>query len=379
MDPVISAISTEFLHEKERGRNEEEDVLRFTLSGVNVSIANALRRTVLSDIPTVTLNTEPYDSNQCVIEVNTTRLHNEMLKHRLSCIPIHMTDLDLLPDKYRLVLDMQNDTDNMIIVTSENFRIQNKETGNFLVDHEMRSIFPPNPITNMFIDFARIRPKIGDSIPGEHIKLTAEFSVHTAKDNSMFNVVSKCSYGNTVDQRAAEGVWTAQEVKLSEDGETEEEIEFQKRNFYLLDAFRYFKPDSFDFVIQTLGIFENKDILKKACIILVAKFEKLFNDLDKDDVSILVSETTIDHCYDVVLDNEDYTMGKVLEYILYEKYYVEDKSLSFCGFKKFHPHNPDSTLRLAFQEPAGKSKVSEYVKYACLQAVDVFKKMYKLF
>ena len=50
----------------------------------------------------------------------------------------------------------------------------------------------------MFIDFARVRPAMGD-VPGEELILNAEFSVHTAKENSMFNVASICSYGNTVD------------------------------------------------------------------------------------------------------------------------------------------------------------------------------------
>jgi DNA-directed RNA polymerase subunit L len=384
MNPSISAVSTEFLYEKETGkgaaggRNEEEDVYRFTLSGVNVSIANALRRTVLTDIPTLTMNTEPYDSNQCVIEVNTTRLHNEILKHRLSCIPIHMDDLSQLPGNYRLVLDIQNESESMIIVTTEHFRIQNKANGNFLTETEMRRIFPPHSITNMFIDFARLRPRIGD-IPGEHLKLTAEFSVNSAKDNSMFNVVSKCSYGNTIDGSAARDVWDAQEAKLRSDGESEEEIDFQKRNFYILDAHRHFVEDSFDFVIQTIGVFENRVILKKACEILIGKFTKMAQDLDSDMVPILHSETTMDHSYDVILEGEDYTIGKVLEYILYEKYYVGDKSLSYCGFKKFHPHSPDSTLRLAFQESADKRTTSGYVRDACAQAVDVFQKIYKMF
>jgi hypothetical protein len=30
--------------------------------------------------------------NQCRIETNTTRFHNEIIKHRLSCIPIHVEE-----------------------------------------------------------------------------------------------------------------------------------------------------------------------------------------------------------------------------------------------------------------------------------------------
>ena len=38
--------------------SEEGDVLRFTLHGLNVSLANAIRRTILSDIPIVVIETD---------------------------------------------------------------------------------------------------------------------------------------------------------------------------------------------------------------------------------------------------------------------------------------------------------------------------------
>lgn len=40
--------------------NEDNNTLKFTLSGVNVSLANALRRTILSDIPIVSIYTQTY-------------------------------------------------------------------------------------------------------------------------------------------------------------------------------------------------------------------------------------------------------------------------------------------------------------------------------
>ena len=73
--------------------SEEGDVLRFTLHGLNVSLANAIRRTILSDIPIVVIETDSYETNQCTIHANSGRLHNEILKQRLSCIPIHTKKL----------------------------------------------------------------------------------------------------------------------------------------------------------------------------------------------------------------------------------------------------------------------------------------------
>lgn len=367
MDPKLSNIS------------EEGDVYKFTLSGLNVSLANSIRRTILSEIPINVILTETYAENKCNILVNTTRLHNEILKHRLSCIPIHITELELLPDKYVLEVDMKNDTDRMIYVTTEHFKIRNKTNDNYLTENEMRKIFPPNAKTNSFIEFARLRPKIGDGIPGEQLKLIAEFSVSNAKNNSMFNVVSKCSYGNTVDLAKIDEMWEQYEDKMRSENNTKEEIEFQKKNFYLLDAQRYFIADSFDFVLQTLGIYTNKELVQKACVILQNKFVELVSAIDNDILPINISETTMEHCYDVILENEDYTVGKVLEYLLYEQFYMKEKIFTFCGFKKLHPHNSDSVIRIAYIKQADKNTVRNNLRGVCIDAIEFYKKLHKMF
>lgn len=367
MEPILVKVS------------ELEDVYEFTLSNINVSLANALRRTILSDIPTVCFYTETYENNKCNIEINTSRLHNEILKHRLSCIPVFEKDLTLLTDKYILELDVKNDTDVMIIVTTEHFRIKNKTNGNYLTKDETKRIFPANPKTLHYIDFMRLRPRISDTIHGEQIKLTAEFSVHTAKDNSVYNVVSKCSYGNTIDRERSNDIWEEYNNKLLSQDVTKEDIDFQKRNFELLDIQRYYKEDSFDFIIQTIGVYDNKEIVKKACAILYNKFAQLIVDIDSDSIPVNRSETTMDFSYDIILLNEDYTIGKVLEYILYENYFKNEKILSFCGFKKFHPHNTESTIRLAYFENVDKRTVVQNLRVTCTEAINIFKRIYDMF
>jgi len=355
--------------------SEDGDVTRFTLSGVNVSIANALRRIILSEIPIVVIQTETHATNQCAIEKNTSRLHNEILKHRLSMIPICIQELNLLPGKYILELDETNDTENIMYITTEMFRIKNKETGKYLTKDETKRIFPPSPITNYYIDFARLRPRISDTIPGETIKLTADFSIGNARMNAMYNVVSKCSYGNTPNIVGIETSWSGQRDKLLSEGATKEEVEFQKRNFMLLDAQRQFVEDSYDFVIQSVGIYDNITILQQGITILRQKFAEMIQAIDSDTLVVLNSETTMDYCYDVILENEDYTTGKVLEYILYETYYARGKTLSYCGFKKFHPHNKDSTIRLAFTQNTDRSMVKQLMRLVASEADELFSKI----
>jgi DNA-directed RNA polymerase subunit L len=360
---------------------EENNVYYFTLNNIHVSFANALRRVILSEIPAVVFYTLNNAENKCVIHENTSRLHNEIIKHRLGCIPIHTTDLKTLPEKYLLEVNLQNNGDTTIYATTEHFKIVPKPNSGApeLTEEEVRKIFPKNEMTQQYIDFVRLRPRIGETIPGEKLHLTAEFSVSIAKIDSMFNVVSKCSYSNTLDKIKGDEVLEELVRGWKADTLNDDEIQFNRNNFRLLDAQRYYAENSFDYVVETLGIYENKEIVKMSAAILRAKFVKFIERIDADSVPILMSETTMSHSYDIILEDEDYTVGKVLEYILYKTFVQTEKRMSFCGFKKLHPHDADSIIRVAFNDNFGKLEVRQCLRSALVDAVDVFNVLYKIF
>lgn len=354
--------------------DDEQNGLSFTLSNVDMSIANAIRRTILSDIDVVCILSDKYERNQVTIDVNTGRLHNEILKHRLSCIPIHFNgnkeEMDLFCRDYKVIVDCKNDTSEMKIVTTEDFHVVNKVT-----DVELSSkIFPPCKRTNRFIDFSRLRPKISETIAGEALKLSANFSISNAKDNAMYNVVSKCTYSNTIDNEKVVKKWKELESEYRAKNLTTEEIEFEKKNFYILDGQRCYVENSFDFIIQGLDIFSNIQILRMSCETLIGKFNKLNEELFVNNVPILRSETTMKNSFDVILVNEDYTLGKVLEYILYSKFYTpKNPTLNFCGFKKFHPHDAKSTIRISFVDEHKDDDPKELVHFASQHAILILK------
>ena len=156
--------------------HEDNDTLYFKLSNTNVSVANAIRRTILSDIDTVCFITTPHSENQSVFNINTSRMNNELLKQRLSSIPIHITDEEFPLDDYVLEVNVKNDTEETIYVTTKDFKIKNITTDKYLTETAARDIFPPNRITNDFIDFIRLRPHLGNAGQGEEISLTCKFS-----------------------------------------------------------------------------------------------------------------------------------------------------------------------------------------------------------
>lgn len=349
--------------------SEEDGIYRFQLSHLNVSLANALRRTILNDIPTYA-----FEESKCDIQINTGRLHNEILKHRLSCIPIHLKAVvngeidDTLVKNYVLELDVQNDTESTIYVTTADFKVKNKNNGKVLTETELAKIFPKNEKTQSPIIFARLRPRISDTIPGEHIKLSAEFSIHSAEESSAFSVACTSAYANTIDKFKADQAWAEIEQKLKADKTEQDEIEFQKKNFYLLDAQRYFDPNSFDFSVESIGVYDNHELVKMAASVLAKRFDDLAVEIEGDDATILNSQTTMANSFDFTLERGDYTLGKVLEYYLYTEHFEGDKTLAFCGFKKYHPHDSHAIIRVAFKNAGDKTQVKQYLKEACNQA-----------
>lgn len=363
---------------------ESDDILTFTLGGVDVSYANAIRRTILSDIPVVCFKTTPYAENKADILINTTRLNNEIIKQRLSCIPVCIKDLAIPFKNYLLEVDVENKTDTAIYVTTKDFKIKNTTTDSYLDEADLRKIFPPYiPPTGKgeyFIDFVKLRPKVSEELPGERIKLTCELIVSTARDDSMFNVTATCAYGCTPDDAKINTELGIRKHKWQEEGKSEKEINFEAANWKLLEGMRYVKRRSFDFILQTVGIYENTELMIKACEILLDKFAEQNRLLDEDVMEINPANVTMENTYDVVLVNEDYTVGNILNYEIYDIYYNDLKKVSYVGFKKMHPHDSDSLLRVSIVDAnLGKEFVKQMLKTIIKQVIDNIQQIKGLF
>ena len=364
MNPVITGVS------------QEDNYLKFTLRGVNVSIANSLRRIILSEIPTVVFRTTPYEKNKVIFEENTSRLNNELLKQRISCIPIYIDDLDFPKEKYKIELDVTNNSDTIIYVTSNDFKIKDTETNKYLTEEDTKKIFPPNSVTNSYIDIARLRPKISDSIGGEKIKLSARFDIGTAKEDSAFNVVSTCSYGSTVDPIKRNEAWTIKSRELK----NIENIKSIEKDWNLLEAKRFIKDNSFDFIIESVGPFKNENIVYKATQIMINKINTFLEVIQTETEVINKSNTTIPNSFDITLNGEDYTLGKVIEYVLYSKYFNGSGEnsvniLTFCGFRKPHPHIDKSYIRLGFVKEITPTDIINLLINGMTDAIKMYEKI----
>ena len=331
--------------------SDENGKLTFRVSNINVSLANGLRRIILSEIPTIVFKTFPHDKNKANIEINTSRFNNEIVKQRLSCIPIHITDIDFNYADHSIEIDKNNTTDVIQYVTTGDIKIKNTKNDSYLSDAEVRKIFPPDNITAQFIDIVRLRPALSKTLEGEHLKLNCAFSVGTAKENSSYNVASTCCYKASQDVAQMTGIWSEMEKKYKAEKKSKEEIAAIKEDWLLLDAKRIILPDSFEFIVESVGVFSARSIVEKACQVMINKLDKFIKDISERSDMILPSENTIDNCYDINLVGEDYTLGKVIEYLIYAMYYEStgaSKVVTYCGFIKPHPHIDKSIIRVAF-------------------------------
>ena len=354
---------------------EKKGVLQFTLDNTNVSVANALRRTILSDIETVVMN--PKDSN---FIVNTTRFNNEILKQRLGCIPVHIKDFDDI-ESLQIEVDESNETDSIQYVTTKDFKIKDLSNDKYLSESVVKTIFPPNKMTQCYILFARLRPRITNEIPGERIKLTCNLSLGVAKQDGMYNVASTCAYGNTGDPVEQSAKWQEIEEALEKKGLSSSEITYARQNWYTMEAKRYFKPDSFDFKVESVGVFTNMEIIHKACDKIVSRLNALAQKCDEESVELLKDGTAVANTVDIKLMGYSYTIGKLVEYILYTDYYMDTSTLSYIGFIKRHPHDDHSILRLTFKDVAEFTDMNIYrmLKFACLTGVNIFTNMKEFF
>jgi DNA-directed RNA polymerase subunit L len=405
--------------------NNKEEQLTFTLENCNVSIANAIRRIVLSDINTYVFKTFPHAENRANFTVNTTRLHNELLKQRLGCVPIHhVHTIEGFQNDYKnyvVEVDVKNESDTIRYVTTEDFKVKRaknieKSGGShddddvvyeYLPESTVRKIFPPDSVSGEYIEFARLLPKLSSNVPfGEALAFTCTIEISNAKFDGMYNVAHTCAYNCTPDEKEIEKQWKSMEKGLREGFESgsasahasvstvAEQLASAKKNWELLDAQRIFLNESFDFVIETVGVYTNVQLVTKSCDIMIKKCEKLLADMEHSSSSTETESkigikniiepgnelTTMKNAFCINLIGEDYTLGKAIEFLLYSNYYDKpDGIVSFCGFKKPHPHALDSFILVAFKEETDFSKVQEYVSKVVSECISIFKSLFESF
>ncbi len=332
------------------------DVLSFTLEGVDVSLANAIRRTILADCESVSFSTEDYLNSDLKILKNTTSLHNEFILHRLGLIPVNIPNKkEFKPDKYLFKLNKKNNTGGTISVTTNDFEVINTETNK---PEDTQTFFPLDPITKEPILITKLVHN--SNTEQQELSIEGKASISSGSKNARYIPVSQCVYINTPDKKKFSDAYESHKESVS------------LKTFTIEESERYFKtdeednPNSFDFTIESIGIYAPEAIVSEALSILSKKLLETKTTLDsivtenQDNSKMRVYES-LDRMKAQMIEikDESHTLGNLLQ-----SYLMNHTDVMFSGYRNPHPLKNIIELKVMVKDNS-LSLVNQVVAETC--------------
>lgn len=285
----------------------------FEINNVDLGIINAIRRILLSEIPVVGF----YGEDVPTVEIlyNSGPLHNEFMIHRIGLIPLNISEEiteNYEDGDYEFEFNVENKGNETINITTNNFSGKYKERS--LTKDELKLIFPINKITKSHILITRLRP-------GEHLHLKATAIKRTGKLNASFSPVSLSNF------------YFIENKSDIKDGVLNSQRNFIKNKFG--------DPISIEFQIESVNSLSYKYLFKKAIEIIIDKLENLIEKLVNKEIPF----EPVHNCqnsFNFQIDNEDDTLGNVIQSILHNKYIRDNKKFkeydcTYVGYICPHP------------------------------------------
>ena len=335
---------------------------------------NSIRRTILSDIPTVGFKVDENIKKDIHVNENTGSIHNEMLLQRISLIPLYINP-ENYNNNYLFDLKVKHDNDNTYkFVTAEDFnvypllpKIQNQIDSSEEINSELQDLLNTKDINNYDLKNP-ISKKIKDGIfkpfdfknkknyclitelkntntmdQYQSIHLYGVPSLSTAIENSRYQSVSLATYSFTKDEDLINSI-IADRISLEKI--SEEDKESFARKIHLSESERYYKRDlenepySYDLSIKSCHYYSAGEIFLKSLNLIIDKLDNLkleFLNLLKDKDSSISVEKKNDIIFHINIYNEGHTIGNLIQGHIVRRCINDDSIILTCGYKKIHP------------------------------------------
>ena len=315
---------------------------RFETYDIDLSILNAFRRIILTNIPVIGFDGE--DNPSLEVLVNTGPLHNEYILQRFGCIPIHFneTDIDTFnSDDYIFELNVKNDDSTMLNVTTHDFTIIKKDTP--LSHKEVTKLFPVDSISNEPILITRLRQ-------GEHLHIKGKAVKKTAYE-----------HGGLTPALATFKFMQDPGIAIESLGILDRERAFIKNE--------YGDPISVIFEIESFSSLSPKYLILKSIEILMNKLHMVTQEIynpESDKVKFSLKEDT-PNTGQFIFNNENDTLGNLLQSLMHNHYIRNKKptsngyTLDYVGYYCPHPLEETMVLQITFNnEDEGSIKDTDY-------------------
>lgn len=310
------------------------------LNNINSSIVNAIRRIIISEVNTLGISD---DTNSIQIFKNTTSYHNEYLSHRISMIPLYISELtikDFDPEKYKFVIHKKNDKNEYLYITSNDFKVYVKNDENEWIEEEESKFFKKDKLSQDYILIC----KLNDNSSELHLECKA--TLQKGQFNSHFSPVSICVLVNSIDDSVYKEKLNIYLKDCSEDKKEDKIKEFdscEKEKCFSLDEKG--EPNSFELIFESIGYLTPTYIFIESLSILKEKMNTFHTNIQEDKYIMSWSNKVKFKAIDIIIPNEDDTLGNLIQYLIYDSFM--HKQVSFIGYDKEHPLDDYLVIRLS--------------------------------
>lgn len=365
--------------------------LAFTVRGMHHVVLNALRRCILTDVPTLAIDYNPtaprFPENGVWVRSNTSPLHNEMLGHRFALLPVCANEkqvLDVIKGgtgrfAYACELRVRNDDPTTRLVTSKDITLVDANTGAAVRDPALRdALFPADPLSGDHVLLTKLPPggSFADGTTSE-VDVLCSIVLGTEARHSRWCPVSACYFTNTVDERAAAQGYEQLAARQKEETGS---VHTSAQQFATLSALRYFKKDERglpaecefrlesecglrapflvfqglrllgDKVRRLVRALETKDA-NKVAVVTTAQIAAARDNHDArfKDTPASAAVPTTDPAYgmhNIVVADEDHTCGSLVQALLYEDGVRGSGEVEYIGYHQPHPLEPNIVFRV---------------------------------
>ena len=325
----------------------------FEIHDVDVAIIHGIRRTILTDIPIPGIIGEE-DPTVEIIK-NNGPLHNEIIAHRIGLLPICLSEDEI--EEYQdndihLELNVANEANVMLNVTTGD--IKGTRKGKEITKKELSEIFPANAVSKSHILITRLRT-------AEQLHFKARVVKKTARFNAAFSPVSLSNFFYMQDPELAK---------------KKDNILDKERAYY---TNKYGEANAIQFEIESINPrIGPKYLVTKAIEIMVDKLNNLMTNLMSEGVGgISVHKfQELQNTYEFCIQNEDDTLGNLIQSIVHNKYVREEKTAmddvhcSYIGYICPHPLKSELIIRITLDNQTNQAVFIQFLENNCRIIID---------
>ncbi|CAK0785902.1 hypothetical protein CVIRNUC_009115 [Coccomyxa viridis] len=278
-------------------RDLRDDYCEFELSNTDVSMANALRRVMLVEVPTIAVDLVE-------IEQNTTVLNDEFIAHRLGLIPLVSTAVHHMKGPFDDIGEKDfTDVELSLHVLCTSDDTQDVTSNDFILDHQHPEVYPVGYSDSRMQSEDAERPiLIVKMRKNQELKLKAIARKGIGKDHAKWIPVATVTFQHkpqisinralmdTLDEKVKEAFVDASPSHALSYNSVTKQVEVTETEAYMYDgeyekmAQELHHPDlititqsdnEFIFRVEGTGVLSVEDVIITAVDVLTAKLRNL--------------------------------------------------------------------------------------------------------